>query len=64
VLPLREAQSIEYLATNLICMDRLDLYEVLARRSSLTTVVEAKARRSAETNRAYVSVRELSLAGC
>jgi hypothetical protein len=50
--------------TNLICMDGLDLYEVLARRVSLTAVVEAKARRAAETNRAFVPVRELSLAGC
>jgi hypothetical protein len=50
--------------TNLICMDGLDLYEVLARRVSLTAVVEAKARRAAETNHAYVPVRELSLAGC
>jgi hypothetical protein len=49
---------------NLICMDGLDLYEVLARRMSLTAVLEAKARRAAETNRAYVPVRELSLAGC
>jgi hypothetical protein len=50
--------------TNLICMDGLDLYEVLARRVSLTGVLEAKARRAAETNRAYVPVRELSLVAC
>jgi restriction endonuclease len=50
--------------TNLICMDGLDLYEVLSRRVSLTGVLEAKARRAAETNRAYVPVRELSVAGC
>jgi hypothetical protein len=49
--------------TNLICMDGLDLYEMLARRVSLTAVLEAKARRAAETNRACVPVRELSLAG-
>jgi hypothetical protein len=49
--------------TNLICMDGLDLYEVLAQRVSLTAVLEAKARRAAETNRAYVPVRELSFAG-
>jgi hypothetical protein len=49
--------------TNLICMDGLDLYEVLAQRVSLTAVLEAKARRAAETNRAYVPVRELSLVG-
>jgi hypothetical protein len=50
--------------TNLICMDGLDLYEVLERRVSLIAVLEAKARRAAETNRAYVPVREFSLAGC
>ena len=49
--------------TNLICMDGLDLYEVLARRVSLTAVLEAKVRRAAETNRAYVPVRELSFVG-
>ena len=49
--------------TNLICMCGLDLYEVLSQRASLTGVLEAKARRAAETNRAYVPVRELSLGG-
>lgn len=48
--------------TNLICVDGLDLYEVLSRRVSLIDVLEAKARRAAETNRAYVSVRDLNLA--
>src|SRR5436305_500598 len=48
--------------TNLICMDALDLYDVLSRRVLLTVVLEGKARRAAETNRAYVPVRELSLA--
>lgn len=47
--------------TNLICADGLDLYEVLSRRVSLIEILEAKARRAAETNRAYVPVRELSL---
>lgn len=49
--------------TNLICMDGLDLYEVLSRRVALTTTLEAKARRAAETNRPFVPVRELSLTG-
>ena len=49
--------------TNLICMDGLDLYEVLARRVSLVTVVDEKARRAAETNRAHVPFRELTVAG-
>jgi restriction endonuclease Mrr len=48
--------------TNLICMDGFDLYEVLSQRASLSAVFEAKARRAAETNRAYVPIRELSFA--
>jgi len=47
--------------TNIICVDGLDLYEVLSRRVSLVEVIEAKARRAAETNRAYVPVRDLAL---
>jgi hypothetical protein len=46
--------------TNLICIDGLDLYEVLSRRVSLISVLEEKARRAAETNRAYIPVRDLS----
>jgi hypothetical protein len=45
--------------TNLICMDGLDLHEVLAQRLSLVQVLDAKTRRAAETNAAYVPVREL-----
>lgn len=47
--------------TNLICADGLDLYEVLSRRVSLIEVLEAKERRAAETNRAFVAVRDLNL---
>lgn len=47
--------------TNLICMDGLDLYEVLSRRVPLVSVLEEKARRAAETNQAFVAVRELHL---
>jgi restriction endonuclease len=47
--------------TNLICADGLDLYEVLSRQVSLIEVLEAKARRAAETNRAYVPVPDLNL---
>jgi hypothetical protein len=47
--------------TNLICVDGLDLYEVLSRKVSLVDVLEAKARRAAETNRAFVAVRDLNL---
>jgi hypothetical protein len=46
--------------TNLICIDGLDLYEVLSRRVSLVAVLEEKARRAAETNSAYIPVRDLS----
>lgn len=47
--------------TNLICVDGLDLYEVLSRKVSLITVLEAKERRAAETNRAFVAMRDLNL---
>jgi hypothetical protein len=49
--------------TNLICADGLDLYEVLSRKISLIEMFEEKARRAAETNRAFVPVRELTLQG-
>lgn len=49
--------------TNLICADGLDLYEVLSRRVSLIDVLEEKARRAAETNRAFVAMRDLNLRG-
>lgn len=49
--------------TNLICVDGLDLYEVLSRKVSLIDMLEAKARRAAETNRAFVAVRDLDLPG-
>jgi hypothetical protein len=46
--------------TNLICADGLDLYEVLSRKVSLIAVLEAKERRAAETNRAFIGVRDLN----
>jgi len=46
--------------TNLICMDGLDLYEVLSRKASLIDVLEEKARLAAETNLAFVPVREIN----
>jgi hypothetical protein len=49
--------------TNLICVDGLDLYEVLSRKVSLIDVLEEKARRAAETNRAFIAVRDLNLRG-
>ena len=47
--------------TNLICADGLDLDEVLSRKVSLIDALEEKARRAAETNRAFVPVRDLDL---
>lgn len=43
----------------LICMDGLDLYEMLDRRLPLGEVIARKARRAAETGRVFVQVREL-----
>jgi Restriction endonuclease len=47
--------------TNLICVDGFDLYEVLSHQVSLIEVLEAKARRAPETNRAFVPVWEVTL---
>ncbi len=47
--------------TNLICADGLDLYEILSGRVSLVDVIREKDRRAAETNRAFVAVRDLNL---
>lgn len=44
-----------------ICMDGLDLYEMLEREISLTHVLERKVRRAAETGSAFVRVRDLFL---
>lgn len=49
--------------TNLICADRSDLYEVLSRKVSLIELLEEKARWAAETNRAFIPIRDLSLPG-
>lgn len=42
-----------------ICMDGLDLYEMLERELPLTHVLELKVRRAAETGCAFVRVRDL-----
>lgn len=47
--------------TNIICMDGLDLHEVVHNRLSFVDVIEEKARRAAETNRAFVPVRDLGM---
>lgn len=43
-----------------VCMDGLDLYEILRLRISFEGTIAAKVRRAAETGRPFVSVRELS----
>lgn len=47
--------------TNIICMDGLDLHEVVHHRLSFVDVIEEKLRRAAETNRAFVSIRDLGM---
>lgn len=47
--------------TNIICMDGLDLHEILSQRVPLTLALEEKSRRAAETNRAHVPLRELDI---
>jgi len=42
-----------------ICMDGLDLYEILERELSLSQVLERKVRRAAETGAPFVRVRDL-----
>ncbi len=44
-----------------ICMDGLDLHEVLSGRFHLADVIAQKVRRAAETGMAYVRVRDLSV---
>jgi hypothetical protein len=43
-------------------MDGLDLHGVLSGKLNFVDVINAKARRAEETNRAFVPVRELFLA--
>jgi hypothetical protein len=43
----------------LVCMDGLDLHEMLDRGLSLAAVIRAKVRRAAESGQAFVRVREL-----
>jgi hypothetical protein len=45
-----------------ICMDGLDLYEILNRELPLNSVLERKVRRAAETGAPFVRVRDLFLA--
>lgn len=45
--------------TNIICLDGLDLHQVLSTDIDLREALRRKLRRAAETSRAFVSVREL-----
>jgi restriction endonuclease Mrr len=45
--------------TNIICADGLDLHQVVHNRLSLIDVLDEKLRRAAETNQAFVPVRNL-----
>ncbi|SHM52462.1 Restriction endonuclease [Roseovarius pacificus] len=45
--------------TNIICADGLDLHQVVHNRLSLIDVLDEKLRRAAETNQAFVPVRDL-----
>lgn len=45
--------------TNIVCLDGLDLHEVVNKSLDLRDVITEKVRRAAETNRAHVPVREL-----
>jgi len=45
--------------TRILCMDGLDLAQVLSGALDLVDVIERKARRASETNNAFVPVREL-----
>ena len=47
-----------------VCMDGLDLHEVLSGRLDLAEVIALKARRVAETGAAFVPVRDLNVSGC
>ena len=45
--------------TNIIAMDGLDLWHVVSGNLDLVEVLDRKARRAAETNQAFVPVRDL-----
>jgi hypothetical protein len=45
--------------TTIICMDGLDLYDILNNKLDLRAVLELKARKAAETNEAFIPARNL-----
>lgn len=46
---------------SVICMDGLDLYEILSRRLDFANILAMKVRRATETGKAFISVRDLNL---
>jgi len=46
-------------ATRIICLDGLELWDIIEKRLDLSAVLSLKTRRAAETGRAFVPVREL-----
>lgn len=46
---------------SIVCMDGLDLHEILSRRLDLAEVIALKVRRAAETGVAHVPVRDLNI---
>lgn len=46
---------------SVICMDGLDLHDILSRRLNFSTVLDMKARRAAETGQPFVRVVDLSI---
>jgi hypothetical protein len=46
-------------ATRIICLDGLELWQIINKRLNLAEVLSLKTRRAAETGHAYVPVREL-----
>ena len=46
---------------SVICMDGLDLYDILSQRLDLASVLALKVRRVAETGEAFLRVRDLGL---
>lgn len=45
--------------TNIVCMNGLDLHGITSGALNLTEVIDRKVRRAAETNQAYVAIRDL-----
>lgn len=46
---------------SVVCMDGLDLYEILSRQLDFAEVIALKVRRAAETGKAFVSLRDLNI---